>query len=169
MRSPAEHSVRLVSSRKRTPTKAFSTAVDIPLKAQPLHPAIVVPFLTRQRPGTLCRKGTKARGSAGTLSRSLGERPAEQTAADVAAIDLARPVDLGGGGIGPAEGAGEIGGQCAHGEHPSAGAHQPAVHEAGAGMEDLDAGQGAGALEPADGLAVERPAGVAGARQHDAR
>src|SRR4028118_1264128 len=35
---PVEQRVRLVSSRNRTPTNVSSTAVDIPLKAQPLQP-----------------------------------------------------------------------------------------------------------------------------------
>src|SRR6185295_19380739 len=74
----------------------------------------------------------------------------------------------GDGGIGAVESGGEIGSQGADGENPPAGAHQLAFEKAGAGMEDLDAGQGARAVEAADGFSMERPAGIAGARQDDA-
>src|SRR3954471_4390191 len=88
----------------------------------------------------------------------------EQAAPDVVAVDLARPVDLPHGRVGPFERCAEIGSQSADGEHPPPRAHQLSIRAfarpCGPGVKDFDPLDGPGAVEPADRLARPRPAGV---------
>src|SRR5690242_9997953 len=64
------------------------------------------------------------------LPSGPGERSAlEEPAADVAPEHLARPVDLGHGGVGPRQRAREVRRQGADREDAAAGAHQLAVGE----------------------------------------
>src|SRR3954451_1323487 len=92
----------------------------------------------------------------------------EQAAPDVVAVDLARPVDLPHGRVGPFERCAEIGGQSADGEHPPPRAHQLPSFNGRPGVKDFDPLDGRRAVEPADRLARPRPAGVAGAGEHHA-
>src|SRR3954466_5004648 len=92
----------------------------------------------------------------------------EQAAPDVVAVDLARPVDLPHGRVGPFERCAEIGGQSADGEHPPPRAHQLRSFNGGPGVKDFDPLDGPGAVEATDRLPRPRPAGVAGAGEHHA-
>ena len=75
---PVPQSVRLVSSPKRTPTKAVSTAVDIPLYEQPLQPLIVcLPIARFETPARSCMTCTnRAQGTLLNRPRRCGPGPA---------------------------------------------------------------------------------------------
>src|SRR5947199_6808414 len=99
-----------------------------------------------------------------TLALTLAR--VEQAAPDVVAVDLARPVDLPHGRVGPFERPAEIGSQSADGEHPPPRAHQLCSFNGGAGVKDFDPLDRPGAVEATDRLPRPRPAGVAGAGEH---
>src|SRR5436305_3575640 len=126
-----------------------------------------------RRLGTLARL-LQPRISASTIFRKVSRTcdatlvRFEQAAPDVAAVDLARPVDLSHGRVGPFERPAEIGSQGADGEHPPPRAHQLCPFNGGTGVKDFDPLDDPGAVEPADRLPRPRPAGVAGAGEDHA-
>src|SRR5436309_12991235 len=100
----------------------------------------------------------------GKVSRPC--RPAlvrvEQAAPDVVAVELARPVDLPHGSVGPFERCAEIGSQSADGEHPPPRAHQLRSFNGGTGVKDFDPLDGPGPFDLTDRPPRPPPAGLPG-------
>src|SRR5208282_3182750 len=92
--------------------------------------------------------------------------PLQSAMGDVAAVLHAIKADAADGLIGAGDGRLQAGAAGGDTEDAATGGDDTAIGEAGAGVEDLDAVEGVGALQSGDGLAGLIGAGIA-ARGHD--
>ena len=112
------------------------------------------------------RVPSRERGLDG-LGRRVGSLPVGGGPGDVGAVLDAVERDAARAGVRRVAGGAEVRTGGDHGQHPAAGGDQVGAGQGGAGLDDVDALDGLGVLEPADGVAGGGGLGVAAAGEHD--